>query len=1114
MGQEQTMQCAQCAAINPDGNRFCGQCGAALEASCPSCSTVFAPGQRFCSQCGVLLTRAPRAATAPPRLHEAGERKHVTILFADIRGSTELIRALDPEAAMEHLDPALEVMAAAVRRYGGTVNRVQGDGIMALFGAPIAREDHAASACLAAQAMIRAARALQPDPQEIRVGLHSGLVVIRPTGNDPSDWDAAGVAAHLANRMEQIARPGTACLSGETARLARGFIDVAPLGPMELRGLDAPIEVFELLSVTDRSSWEVRSAAHPLTRFVGREAELGLLDDALRRAGLGRGQAVTLLADAGTGKSRLAQEFLGRAPADWRVLLVAALPHDTGTSHRVAADLLRAWLGTAAAGADAAGLDRLLRQSLALSDPRLASELPALQALLDLPVTDTAAGDAGWAALPPLRRRARIAAALRLLVLAEARVRPLILLIEDLHWIDDASREVLAAIVQGAAGARLLVLATARPFDTEGDGAPEPGLGRNGWCSEIRLAPLDEPGADAMLRHLLGDGPEMAQLRRQVIAQTDGTPLFLEEVARSLLESGVVVSEPPRVRVVRSTAGLALPGSVQGVIAARVDHLPLPRRELLQLAAVCGREVPLTLLRALAELPEAELEAELAALQQAEFLFAADLPGGIELTFKHALTQAVAYDGILRRRRRDLHVRVLRELERSQPDAATLLPERLAHHATAGEDWEAAVGYAQRAGQRANARSAWRDALAFFGMALEALVHLPDSRQNLERGVAARLGARVALLPLGEYARAIRYMEQARDGAKQLGDAAGMTAIDINACALLTVIGRLEEAIEAGRRARDTAMQSGDRAAFLDCSYVLGQAYWFRGDFAEAEATLLACLPDLRGAQRLARTSTTGTASVLALVCLAKTYAITGDFARALELTVEAQEIARQTGRAYDRGYAGIGEGFTLLLRGQIEESIVALEAALAHARAGDITLLIPSIARYLGRAYAEGARHAESERLLAEAMDHNAAQNLLGLQCWCGVALAATHRGRDRDAMSAALAEAHALAERHDYLPVLALAHRLQAQLHHDVGTDLASAEAACRRAIGLATRLGMRPELAHATQMLGALLADQGRGTEAHEALAAARRLYHEMGMRYLRHPLEGETEHGTYV
>ena len=455
--------------------------------------------------------RQPKAAGCRPtaleiaqRPLEIGQRKHVTILFADVRGSTELVRALDPEEALARIDPVVQGAVAAVVRFGGIVNEVQGDGLMALFGAPLAAEDHPVCACLAARAILQGL----PPGIEMRVGVHSGEVVIRPSGRDASDYAAIGPAVYFAKRLEQAADPGTARLSAETARLTRGYTDLRPLGQVQAKGWDEPVEMFELLHATDRPSWEVRSAGS-LSCFVGREAELAALSSALMRATLGTMQAVTLVADAGVGKSRLAHEFLhGPTARGIRVVRAAAAAHAGNAPFHVAAELLRSWIG-AVAGDDRAALARRLDQAIAVNLTQgMTPDAAALHSLLDLSLLELPAPEqAAWTALDPAQRRQRLIDVTRGVLLREAAQRPLIVLVEDLHWVDEASRELLAALVAGAGATRLLLFATTRP-----GGQPDWAARSNSIV--LRLEPLDRAQSEALLQRLVGDAPELAAVAR------------------------------------------------------------------------------------------------------------------------------------------------------------------------------------------------------------------------------------------------------------------------------------------------------------------------------------------------------------------------------------------------------------------------------------------------------------------------------------------------------------------------------------------------------------------------------------------------------------------------
>ena len=1030
------------------GSRFCESCGHVLDRFCDACGMSNRLAARFCRQCGASFqqaTKAPRPDVADDvRLIDEGERKHVTVLFADVRGSTQLIAALDPETAMQQLDPAVQCMVQAVTRVGGVVNRIQGDGIMALFGAPLACEDHAVRACLAACNMIDAIAELQDADVKIRVGLDSGEVIIRSTGRDASDYDATGVIAHIASRVEQHASPGTAVITARTAAFARGYVDIAPLGRLLIKGLAQPLEAFQLISAIDRPSWEVRYSVNELNRLVGRGAEMAQLSTTLAMVGRGHGQVVTMVAEAGFGKSRLAYEFLRSLPAgSWNVLRVAAVSHTTMAPYYLAAELLRSWLRIDASD-DRAEVRRKLEHALALIDPDATVDLAPLQSLLDLDVDDRE-----WGQLAPSARRHNTIAALRAVVLREAELRPLIMLIEDFHWADPPSAEILAAMVDGLENAKLLMLVTTRP-DRRVPWAGE------SYCVEIHLPPLGVESAETLLDQLLGSGDQSQPIRQRILEQAGGVPLFIEEIARSITESD-------------QTSDIQIPASVQAIVATRIDRLSPQRRRLLQIASVIGKDVPLSVLQYVAELPHDQLAAEIAGLQTSEFLHELNA-SDVELTFRHTLIQAVAYDGMLRKHRRDLHARVALAIETLFADRLDEFTERLVDHALRGEAWEQAISYAIKAGDRAVARWAWRQAVIYYENAIECLAHLPENSTTTKVAIDVLLRLRGALPGVADLPRIARCLEKARDYAEALDDQAKLAEIDTSQCLTLTKMGLLDRAIEAGRQACALSNELGNRAAVLNASFALSQAYWYQGDLRTADQLISACLPDIQGELRLRQTGTTGTASLLSLVCLAKTKAIMGNFGEAFSIITQANDIARQTRKPFDLSYGKVGRGYCLLMNNEPWAAVKELEEALRLAQSADIALLIPSSQRYLGRAYALTGRLEEAQELLRDAIERTTAAGLLGMRLWSSAALGLTEILTSADSARDTLTSTLDGARRHGFRPLQAHVMRLLGSSHATNGS-LEEAEPWFRRAIRLAEELGTAPEAVLAQRELSAL-------------------------------------------
>ena len=474
------MTCPRCQAESDAGASFCEDCGARLEAACPSCGTPVTPDKKFCRACGAALMPEPGRFTSPESYtpkHLAekiltsksaleGERKQVTVLFADLKGSMELLADRDPEEARKLLDPVLERMMEAVHRYEGTVNQVMGDGIMALFGAPLAHEDHAVRACYAALRMQESVRRYAEGARRehgvtvrIRVGLNSGEVVVRAIGSDlHMDYTAVGQTTHLAARMEQLAEPGSILVSPATMELTEGYVEVKSVGPLPVKGLPAPVEVYELVGAGVVRSRLHAAAARGLTRFVGRDSELEQLRQALERAQAGHGQVVAVVGEPGVGKSRLHWEFTHSHRArGWLILESGSVSYDKGTAHLPVIDLLKAYFHIEGRDETRKIREKVAGKVLSL-DRALEPSLSALLSLLEVPVEDEA-----WARLDPPQRRQRTLDAVKRLLLRESQVQPLMLLFEDLHWIDAETQVLLDSLVESLPTARLLLLVNYRP---------------------------------------------------------------------------------------------------------------------------------------------------------------------------------------------------------------------------------------------------------------------------------------------------------------------------------------------------------------------------------------------------------------------------------------------------------------------------------------------------------------------------------------------------------------------------------------------------------------------------------------------------------------------------
>jgi predicted ATPase len=569
---------------------------------------------------------------------------------------------------------------------------------------------------------------------QIRVGLNSGEVVVRAIGNDLTmDYDAIGQTTHLAGRMEQLAIPGTIRLTSDTLRLAEGFVEVGSLGPVPVKGLKSPVEVFELTGATSTQTRFQATVARGLSRFVGRQTELEALGRALGRAGDSHGQVVAVVGEPGVGKSRLFYEFThSHRTEHWLVLQSGSVSYGKATPYLPVIDLLRSYFQVEDRDEARRVREKVTGKLLTL-DESLKPMLPAFLSLLDAPVEDAA-----WDALDPSQRRRRTFDAVKGLLLREGREQPLVLVFEDLHWIDTETQAFLDSLVESLPTARFLLLVNYRPEYRHGWGSKT-------YYTQRRIDPLPAESAEELLAALLGENTGLAPLKQLLIEQTGGNPFFLEECIRTLIETGALTGSPGDHQVAADIEQVEVPATVQGVLAARIDRLPMEDKQLLQTSAVIGKDVPYTLLQAIGDAPEDDLRRGLVDLQAAEFLYETRLFPDLEYTFKHALTHEVAYGSLLQKRRRKLHRRIAEAIETVYGDRLAEQLERLAHHCTEAGLTEQAVGYWQRAGHRAIEHSANTEAIAHLTKGLELLDTLPETAERSQRELTLQITLGVPL---------------------------------------------------------------------------------------------------------------------------------------------------------------------------------------------------------------------------------------------------------------------------------------------------------------------------------------------------------------------------------
>ena len=662
------------------------------------------------------------------------------------------------------------------------------------------------------------------------------------------------------------------------------------------------------------------------------------------------------------GKSRLLYEFVhSHRTQGWLALEAASVSYGKATPYFPVVDLLKRYLHIEE-GDEPRTVRANVTGHLLTLDEALQETIPALLALLDaLPA------DSPFLALDPPQRRQRTLEALRRVLLRESQVQPLLLVFEDLHWIDSETQALLDRLVEGLPTARILLLVNYRP-------EYQHGWGGKTYYTQLRLDPLPPASADGLLQVLLGDDPSLAPLTPLLIARTEGNPFFLEESVRTLVETGVLVGQPATYRLAKPLDGLQVPATVHAVLAARIDRLPAEDKRLLQTAAVIGTEVPLPLLQAIAELPEDALYRGLAHLQAAEFLYETRLFPEQEYMFKHALTHEVAYASLLQERRRVLHAHIVAALEALAGDRVAEQVERLAYHALRGEVWGKALEYCRQAGEKALVRSAYREAMGSFEQALSALPHLPEQRDTREQAIDLRLALVNSLLPSGDLGRILAYLREAESLAEALDDPRRLGQVSRFLSFHLYQRGAYDQAIAAAQRALALATADGDVVLEALANRTLGIAYQAQGDYRRAIDYQRQTITSLRDVQCHERFGQVNLPTVISRADLAWYHAELGRFAEGRALGEEGLRIAEVADHPGSLMFANWGIGILSLRQGDLPRALPRLERAVGICQDADLPVWFPRMAAALGAAYTLAGRVADAVPLLTRAMEQTRA--------------------------------------------------------------------------------------------------------------------------------------------
>ncbi|MBW1774005.1 MAG: AAA family ATPase, partial [Deltaproteobacteria bacterium] len=777
------MKCPKCQFENPAEMQFCGKCGAKLESVCPKCEFSNPAEFTFCGKCGHSLAgkkKAPHIDYGQPQSYTPqhladkilttrssieGERKLVTVFFADVADYTSMSEKLDPEEVHQIMDGAFKILMDEIHKYEGTINQFTGDGVMALFGAPVAHEDHAQRACHAALSIQKSMGAYGDKIEKetgvefkMRVGLNSGPVIVGAIGDDlRMDYTAVGDTTNLGSRMESMANPGSILVSGNTHRLARDFFEFESLGKIEVKGKKEPQEAYELIKAGEVVTRIGASVAKGLTRFVGRKNSMGALMDAFDKVTSGSGQVVGVLGEAGVGKSRLLLEMRMRLPqGDYSYLEGRCLQYGSSMAYLPVLDILRSYFDIKEGDREFL-IKKKMGEKIHDLDEKLKGLIPPFQSLLSLKVDDE-----DFSKLEPKEKRGRTFEALRDLMIRVSQEKPLVLVVEDLHWMDKTSEEFLDYLIGWLTNTPIMLLLLYRPEYTHP-------WGSKSYYTKVGLDQLGVDSSGELVKAILEEGEAAPELTQLILNRAAGNPLFMEEFTHTLLENGSIERKDETYVLSPKASDIQVPDTIQGIIAARLDRLEDNLKRTMQVASVIGRDFAFRILQTITGMRE-ELKAYLLNLQGLEFIYEKNLFPELEYIFKHALTQEVAYNSLLSKRRKEIHAKIGMAIEELYAERLEEFYEMLAYHYSRSDRLEKACRYSRLSGEKAAVNYSHREACDFYKGAIDLLDKLPETAENKKEKLEVLYLMRLPLASLAYPEGSLGMLQEGARLSKELGD--------------------------------------------------------------------------------------------------------------------------------------------------------------------------------------------------------------------------------------------------------------------------------------------------------------------------------------------------------
>ncbi len=936
------LTCPRCQAKIPLDRDFCGKCGYDLREAKPPVAVDYSQPQSYTPK-----FLADKILSSGKALE--GERKIVTVLFADLAGYTPMSEKLDPEEVHQIMEGCFQILMDEIHRFEGTIDKFTGDGVMALFGAPLAHEDHAQRACYAALSIQKSLESygqkIEKDyqvPFKMRIGLNTGPVIVGSVGrNLKMEYAAVGDTVNLASRMQTMAEPGHILTARETYKMARDFFNFKSRGKMTVKGKEEPVEAYELLEPTEVASRIEAAVLRGLTRFVGRDKEMATLKESFDKAKSASGQVVCIVGEAGVGKSRLLLELRRTLQSDeYTYLEGQCLHYGSSMPYLPLLDILRSYFGLKE-GEREFLVRKRLEEKISSLDPHLVSILPPLQELLSLKVEDEA-----YLKLEPQKKREKIFEAIRDLLVVESQRKPLLVALDDFQWTDRTSEEFLTYFIGHLPNSRILLLFLYRPEYTHQ-------WASKSCYSQIRVDELPTKSSADLVRAMLEEGEVAPELRELILNRAAGNPLFMEEFTHTLLENGSIKKKDHRYVLSRKPSEILVPDTIQGIIAARMDRLDENLKRIMQVASVIGRDFAYRILQTITGMQE-ELKGHLLNLQGLEFIYEKSLYPELEYVFKHALTQEVAYNSLLLKRRKQIHEKIGRAIEEIYPDRLEEFCEALAHHYSTAENWEKAYEYLRLSGDRAYLSFANWEALRYYRRAIDTLQRLPESPERRQQGLEVRL---MMISPAGFLGFPEDSMAALHEGltlAMELGDKGTLNRFYGVALLRGVYSGDLAATARLAEEACKKAEELGDVQGLVLAAYLLCSCHAVAVEplkLAEVAQNGLGVL-EKEGAQPTTVILGRANAYVGFLAYHGIAMGLLGRFSEAEALHLKSVAFAEESGNRYDMAFAEGQYGTTLAVKGDWDKAAMHLKKSVEYMREAQVTVSFGWFSSLLAHAY------------------------------------------------------------------------------------------------------------------------------------------------------------------